>query len=338
MTITIKDIAEKTNYSTKTVSRVLNNDPMVSDKTRKLILDTIKKLGYRPNIIARSLRQQKTNTIGLIMPDILNPAYPMLFKGAADVLEKNGYYTFVSNTDDNAEKEVEFINDFNSMLIAGLIIIPSSRGKNADVFNDILIPTVILDRELSGVNKDLVTSDNEKGAYEATKLLIDNGHREILMLSGPVHTVAIQKRVDGWKKAMVENDLYNEDQLIISEVSFSIRTGHEMMKMALEKKHQIDAIFSCNDTIAIGIMQALTEFGKSIPEDISLVGFDDSYISQFLNPPLTTVRQPFYEEGKISAEILLDRIKNNREEKVKKIILGTKLIIRETVAQRVKVK
>jgi LacI family transcriptional regulator len=338
MTITIKDIAKKTNYSTKTVSRVLNNDPMVSDKTRKLILDTIKKLGYRPNIIARSLRQQKTSTIGFIMPDILNPAYPMLFKGAADVLEKNGYYTFVSNTDDNASKEVEFIDDFDSMLIAGLVIIPSSRGKNADIFNDIIIPTVILDREIAGVNKDLVTADNKNGAYEATKLLIGNGHREIFMLSGPVHTVAIQKRVDGWKKAMVEHGLYEEDHLVVNEDSFSIRTGYEMMKMILEKKQNIDAIFSCNDTIAIGIMQAIDEAAKSIPEDISLVGFDDSYISQFLKPPLTTVRQPFYEEGKIAAEILLDRINNRSAEKLKRIILKTKLIIRETVAERAKVK
>ena len=110
------------------------------------------------------------------------------------------------------------------------------------------------------------------------------------------------------------------------------------MKMILEKKQHIDAIFSCNDTIAIGIMQAIAEAGKSIPEDISLVGFDDSYISQFLKPPLTTVRQPFYEEGKIAAEILLDRINNNGVKKVKRVILKTKLIIRETVAERVKVK
>lgn len=338
MAITIKDIAEKTNYSTKTVSRVLNNDPMVSDKTREFILDTIKNLGYRPNIIARSLRQQKTNTVGLIMPDILNPAYPMLFKGAAEVLEKNGYYTFVSNTDDNSAKEIEFINDYNSMLIAGLVIIPSSSGKNADIFNDIIIPTVILDREISGVKKDLVTADNEKGAYEATKLLIDSGHKEILMLSGPIHTIAIQKRVDGWKNAMVEHDLYDKSHLIVNEDSFSIKSGYEMMKMTLEENQPIDAIFSCNDTIAIGAMQAIAEYGKSVPEDISVVGFDDSYVSQFLKHPLTTVRQPFYEEGRIAAEILLDRINNIGEEKVRKVILETRLIIRETVAERVKVK
>ena len=270
------------------------------------------------------------------MPDILNPAYPMLFRGAAEVFEKNGYYTFVSSTDDDPSKEIGFINDFNSMLISGLVIIPASKDRTAGVFNDIITPAVILDRDIAGLNKDLVIVDNKKGAYEATRYLVEKGHRRIAMLSGPVYTRTIQKRVDGWKMAMMENGLYDKGLLLYGD--FTIESGYEMMKNFLGAKKDIDAVFACNDTIAIGAMQAVTERGKSIPEDISIVGFDDSYVSQFLKPALTTVRQPFYDEGRIAAEILLERIRNNSEEKVRKVVLKTRLIIRETVAERGKVK
>lgn len=333
MKITIKDIAKKTNFSAKTVSRVLNNDPMVRDNTRAMILETIKKYGYRPNIIARSLRQQKTNMIGFIIPDVLNVSFPTLFKGASDVFEKNGYYSFLSSSDNNIEKEYEFIRDFNSMLISGMVLIPAySMDRDVSIFNSLSTPIVIVDRELEYINKDTVIISNRQGAYDATKYLIRQGHKKIAILAAPLKIKSARKRLEGWENAMKENRLYSNDLIFSGE--FSIASGHSMMKSVFDSIKKVDAVFASNDYIAIGAMRAIEEKGMKIPQDISIIGFDDIYFSQYLKPSLSTVAVPLYEEGRQAAEILLERINGNTSKEVKRIVLESSLVIRESVSRR----
>ena len=331
MKITIKDIAKKTNFSVKTVSRVLNSDPMVRDNTREQILKTIKEYGYRPNIIARSLRQQKTNMIGFIIPDVLNASFPTLFKGASDVFEKNGYYSFLSSSDNNIEKEYEFIRDFNSMLISGMVLIPSySQDRNVDIFNGLLTPLVIVDRELEDINKDTVIISNKQGAYDATKYLISRGHKKIIILSASSKIKSAEKRLEGWQIAMKENNLYSDELVFSGE--FSINSGYIMMNDALKSIDKVEGVFASNDYIAMGAMRAIEERQLRIPRDISIIGFDDIYFSKYLKPPLSTVSVPLYEEGKKAAEILLARINGNISEEVVRVVLRSSLVIRGTVS------
>ena len=214
-----------------------------------------------------------------------------------------------------------------------MIIIPSiNKREDLSLFNSLSTPLVILDREIEGINKDTVMLSNKSGAYNAVKYLIDNGHKKIIILGGPESTKTVQKRVEGWRKAMEENDLYDEKLIFYGD--FTIKSGYQMMKTVIESFKGVDAIFACNDIIAIGAMQAASEMGIRIPEHISVVGFDDIFISQFLKPSLTTVKAPLYEEGKTAAEILLDRIKGNKEDMPKRVIVETNLIIRDSVLKK----
>jgi len=333
MKVTIKDIAQKTNYSAKTVSRVINSDPLVRDSTREEILKAIKELGYRPNIIARSLRQQKTNMLGFIIPDILNPAFPMLFEGATGIFDSNGYYAFLSCSDNNAQKEDEFIRDFNSMLISGLILIPSiSEGRSLEIFEEIPTPVILLDREIDGLERDIILFSNKVGAYDATKYLINCGHKKIVILCGSLNLKTTQNRIKGWEIAMKGDNLYSTE--LQFNGTYSIDSGFEMMNKAIGTIKKVDAVFCCNDIIAIGAIEAIRKAGLMVPEDISVFGFDDIYMSQFLKPPLTTVRQPLKEAGRVSAMTLLDRINGVKKGPYERIVLKTELVLRETVVKK----
>ncbi|MCL4385719.1 MAG: LacI family transcriptional regulator [Actinobacteria bacterium] len=332
--ITIKDVAKKAGVSVGTVSNVINNIDIVSESTKRKVFKAIKELNFKPNIIARSLSKGKTDNIAIIVPEINNPFFPELIRGITDFLETKGYYAIIINTDNNAEKEEIFINGLNSFLVSGIIIAPAdSKGKDFRVLSELKIPIVIVDRESDNLNDDTVIVNNHKGAYDAVNYLINCGHKIIIILCGSNHTKTAQNRYIGWRKAMEENNLFNDDYIYWGD--FTIDSGYKMMDEVLKKFKKVDAVFASNDIIAIGAMQAIRENGLRIPEDISIIGFDDIYFSKLLSPPLTTIRQPVYEIGSMAAEILLKKIEGKSELKnICRYVIDGELIIRDSVAKK----
>jgi len=332
--VTIKEIAKKAGVSVGTVSKVLNYNKTVSEINRKKVIKTIKELNYTPSRIARSLSKGKTKNIGFIIPDISNPFFPELVRGASDVLIPEGYYVFLCSSDNNPEKEDFYIRDLISMWVDGIIIAPSdTENRDISIFNEIISPFVVVDREIKELKKDLVIINNKKGSYGAVKHLIGNGHKKIAILEGPKYTITAQNRYEGWKKAMEEINQFKEG--LVFWGSFSIDSGYETMNEVFNRLGMVDAIFACNDLIALGAIQAIEEKGYKIPDVISIVGFDDIYLSKFLKPSLTTVRQPIYEIGKTAANILLDRIDGSKDFVPKKIVVEGSLIVRDSVSRRV---
>ena len=331
--VTIKEIAKRAGVSVGTVSKVLNYDETVNEINRNKVIKIIKKLNYTPNRIARSLSRGKTKNVGFIIPDITNPFFPELVRGASDILISKGYYVFLCSSDNDPNKEDLYINDLMSMWADGIIIAPSdSENRDIDIFNKIIPPFVVIDREIEGLNKDLVIINNKKGAYEAVNYLIGNSHKRIVILAGPQHAKTAQDRFKGWKSAMEEKNLFQEEFVFWG--NFSISSGYEMMKEVFNNLGKVDAVFACNDLIALGAVQAIEEKKYKIPDDISIIGFDDIYLSRFLKPHLTTVRQPIYNMGKIAAEILLDRISSSKDFVPKKVVIEGNLIVRGSVARK----
>lgn len=330
MNPTLKDIAAKAKVSIKTVSRVINNEPMVSDSTRSRVEAVIGEMGYQPNLIARSLKKRKSNTIGLIMPDIGNPAFTEMVKGCMDTLNEKGYFIFLGSYEDDTEKEEEFIRDFNSMLIDGLIVIPSvTEDRDLAIFEKINCPVVFMDREIDGLSSDIVISGNKNGAYRATKYLLDKGHKKIPILGGLKTVKPAKKRFEGWEKAMREKGLFSED--LVFWGSFSTESGYNMMKEAMERSDGVDAVFAGNDIVALGAMNAVKEAGLSIPGDIAIIGYDDMFFSQFLSPSLSSVSARLFDVGKTAAELLLNRIKKPADLEPQRIVIECDLILRDSV-------
>lgn len=331
--VTIKKIAKKAGVSVGTVSKVLNYDKTVSEINKRKVIRIIKELNYRPNRIARSLSKGKTKNVGFIIPDITNPFFPELVRGASDLLISNGYYVFLCSSDNDSNKEDFYINDLVSMWIDGIIIAPSdTENRDIGIFNKIISPFVVVDREIKELNKDLIIINNKKGAYEVASYLISNGHRRIVILAGPQYTKTAQDRFMGWKKALEEKALFREEFAFWG--NFSIDSGYEMMKKVFNNLGKVDAVFACNDLIALGAIQAIEEKKYKIPDDISIIGFDDIYLSRFLKSPLTTVKQPIYDMGKIAAEILLDRMSSSKDFVPKKVVIEGNLIERGSVAKK----
>lgn len=331
--ITLKDIAEKSGVSIKTVSRVLNNEKYVQEKTRKKISEIIKELNYIPSRVARSLSKGHTKNIGFIIPDITNPFFPEIVKGASDLLLSKGYYVHLCSSDNDPEKEDLYLNDLRSMWVDGIIIAPTySENREFQILNEISSPVVVVDREIKGLKKDLVVTNNKKGSYEVVKYLIGINHKNIVILTGPKYTVTAQNRFIGWKKAMQENNFFKPELSFWGD--FTIESGYNMMINALSKIKNIDAVFACNDLIALGAIQAIEEKSLIIPQDISIIGFDDIYLSKFLKPQLTVFKVPIYDMGKIAAQILLRRIENNKNYKIKKVVIEGSLVIRRSVAKK----
>ncbi|MCG2790222.1 MAG: LacI family transcriptional regulator, partial [Actinomycetia bacterium] len=206
--VTISDIAEKAGVSLGTVSKVLNYDSTVKEKNRKKVLKVIEEFNYTPNRVARSLAKKETKNIGFIIPDITNPFFPELVKGASDTLISKGYYVHLCNSDNDPKKEEIYIKDLQSMWVDGIIIAPSdTENRDIKIFNSIASPFIVVDREIEGLKKDLVIVNNKKSAYEAVSYLIRNGHKKIILLNGPKYTITAQNRFIGWKMALEENNL-----------------------------------------------------------------------------------------------------------------------------------
>ncbi|WP_342431795.1 LacI family DNA-binding transcriptional regulator [Neobacillus sp. FSL H8-0543] len=332
MSITIKDIAKKANVSITTVSRVLNQKTEgISKSTRKRVLEIIEELGYRPNSIARSMITKQTNTIGLIIPDIRNPFFPELVRGVEDFLNQHSYNVFLCNTDGDPKRELEYVSLLKEKNVDG-IIFTYSCAETIQQLEDILsvekIPFVLLDRGVEDHKFSVVSIHNEKAGYLATQHLIELMHTQIGCITGPTSYPNSKARLQGYQRALAEAGIASNPDLIV-EGDFQMEGGYLAARELLAKQ-KVTAVFAFNDLMAFGVYQAAAEMGISIPDDLSVVGFDNIKYNQLLHPRLTTIEQSVYEMGKLSAEILFEQMTKGGDAVTKTQYLEPALILRES--------
>ena len=330
--ITISDIAKEAGVSRATVSGVLNNNPAVAQKTREHVLRVIEKHNYSPNETARALARRHTGLIGLVVKDISSPLYSGISLGVEAACSKSKYNVVIGNTHTKAELEIEYLNLLKRRRVDGIIILPLQRQSDIKLFHELEerhLPFVLLG-DLPDVRAPLVRSDDITGAFNATAHLLKNGYRRLLYLSGPLDFLASERRKQGFRKAHQDIGMsVSDDQEIIC--GWRIQDGYcKGIERYRTIRNKFDAVFCYNDSVAIGLIRALSENGIRIPEEIGIIGFDDSEFSNYINPGLTTVAQPSFEIGYRATEILIDRIKSDHLKSVESVLLDTKLIIRET--------
>ncbi|NPV54180.1 MAG: LacI family DNA-binding transcriptional regulator [Firmicutes bacterium] len=331
MPITINDVAKAAGVSKSTVSRVVNNIPVVDMDTKRRVLEVIKELGYSPNDIARGLATKRTGTIGLIINDITNPFFPELARGVEDVMRAYNRNVFLCNTDGRPEREASYIQLLFQKRVDGIIFASVRIGTtDLSALAKRNMPFVLAGRELSGHDADLVIVDNVLGGYQATRHLLDLGHTRIAFIAGTQGVSASIDREKGYLKAMAEAGLA-ADQCQIEAGDFKQEGGYAAAKRLLQTEKVPTAIFAANDLMAIGALEAIFEAGLRVPEDISLVGFDDIPPASLHLVQLTTVAQPKYDIGAIAARLLLEKIESPQAQREpQRIILPPKLQIRKT--------
>ena len=329
----MKDIAKIARVSLGTVSHVLNNSANVRPHLRERVLDAVQKAGYQPSQLARGLRRDKTNVIGMIIPDITNPFFPGVVRGAEDTAFANGYRLILCNTDNDHAKELAQLKELQTYLPAGLIVIPSNFSDltaQAECYRKAGTGVVCVDRLPRNWAGDSVTADNQEGALEATRYLLQMGHRKLAMIVGPQHLTNAKDRLNGFKKAIREAKLHVRPEYI-QETSFDKNGGYTKALVLLRLIPRPTAIFAGNDMIALGVLRAIRESGLSCPEDVSVMGFDDLDIAELTSPPLSSVSQSGYQLGTNAAHILIGRLHGDKNP-ARHIVLKTSLSIRNSVA------
>ncbi len=324
----IKDVAKVAGVSTATVSRVLANHVRVKEETRQKVMEAVEKLNYRPNLIARSLRVQKSAKIGLVVSDIRNPFFTAIGRAVEDSAYEQGYSVLMCNTDENPEKEELYLNLLHDENVAGIIFSPTQQFSARLATFSSTIPFVIIDRAVKSNQVDMVLLDNVAAAYELTNHLVGNGFRKIAGLFGNSSTTG-RERNKGFQKALKENQLTPVAEYFIPP---RIQQGYDTSLALLEQADRPDAIFTSNSLLTAGAFQAIRDCKLKVPGDVALVGFDETTWGALVDPPITLIAQPTEEIGRTATELLFQRI-NEPTRSPKTVILKGTLIARASSAK-----
>lgn len=327
----IKDVAKVAGVSTATVSRVLSNGIHVRPEVRERVMNAIAQLDYRPNLLARSLRSQHSNTIGLIVSDIRNPFFTSISRAVEDMAYEQGYSLLLCNTDENPEKETIYLNLMQDENVAGIIFSPTRQTAMNVSASDFAFPLVIVDRSVGDADVDAVLLDNVDAGYRLTTHLIENGYQRIAALCGEMSTTG-RERQQGYEKALQAHNLSR----LPEHVKFlqpRIETGYAATMKMLSSSNRPDAILATNSMIAAGVLQAIRECNLTIPDDIALVTFDETTWASLVQPAITLIAQPTYEIGKTAAELLLQRVAEPTRS-TRQVILKGQLVVRGSSAAR----
>lgn len=323
----MRDVAQRAGVAPITVSRVINDSGYVSDEVRLRVQQAIDELNYVPNRLGPSMRSKRSNTIGLIVTDITNPFWTTVVRGVEDAAYKAGYHLFLCNSDESPEKELEYTELLLSRQVDGFLISPAETNFDSlEFIQKQQKPIVLLDRHIGNPDIDVVRGDSERGAYVLTNHLIGLKHQHIALLSGSETVSTAADRAKGYKRAMLEAGLEKNTNILWGE--FTQESGYLLALEALQTQPLPTALIAANNFIAIGAIRVLDNFGLTIPDDISLVVFDDLPEAIAVRPFLTAVAQPAYEMGLMAANILFDRLKNPSTNDAKTIILPFELKVR----------
>ncbi len=330
MKATLKDVANLAGVSTATVSNVTNNTKFVSDDVKRKVLDAMETLNYRPNALAKSLRVQETKLIGVLISDITNPFFSKVVRGIEYEANKNGYNILLCNTESNAVKEQEYLDILIGKRIDGLII--SSSGNKEEYIKHLEsanIPIVFLNRSPESALMKTVMTNNIRGSYLAAEHLINHGYEKISIISGPQTYSTGRDRLIGYKRAMEDYGLPIDEELI-KIGNFDIKSGYDLMKELINSGERTDACFIANNSMTLGAYKYIKETNLKIGQDLAIVGYDESDWADIVEPPLSTISQPAYEQGTQAAELVIANINGKELTNQKVIYLEPTMIIRES--------
>ncbi len=326
--VTLKDIAAEAGVGLMTVSRVVNNHPgkKISPATAARVRAVIDRLGYEPNHVARALRGQKSGTIGLVITDVGDPFCSQCARGVEAEARRRGYVTMLMASEEDPELEDQQISALSRKQVDGLLIVPSVRERRSAILENLKVPVVAFDRPLDGIESDCVLIQNAKAAKMLTSHLIEHGHRRIAFVGYGPQIFTVQKRIDGYRKAMTERGL--SPQIDVSAAGPAAAKDHALRMLSSDRPPA--AMVALNSLVLHGILQASEELGRTIPKDLAVVGFDDFEWASFVGDGLTLVRQPAEEIGRRAAELLFDRIGNQASDGYKTVMLEAPLVIRQS--------
>lgn len=330
--ITIYDLADKLSLSIATVSRALNNDPVVKKKTLKIVLEAAKEMGYHRNAFASTLRRKKSNTIGVLVHELNSNFITTALAGIEKVVTGAGYDLIIAHSAESYEKEVANAINLFQKRVDGVIASLAFNTDNLDhfdIFNERAIPIVLFDRVEDNATATRVIIDNYKCGYEATGHLIAQGCKKIVLITANLKRNVYEQRFLGYKQALLENGLPFDESLVLIK-DLSAQDGIEAAYDILNMQPRPDGVFITNDFSAAICMRTLKENGISIPQDIAVVGFNDDNISTVIEPQLTTIRYPAMKMGETAATTLLNKLQGNLRPHANTIIIESELIIRKS--------
>ncbi|MFF5994226.1 catabolite control protein A [Lysinibacillus sp. KU-BSD001] len=332
MTVTIYDVAREANVSMATVSRVVNGNQNVKPATRKKVLEVIERLEYRPNAVARGLASKKTTTVGVIIPDISNNLYAELARGIEDIATMYRYNIILANSDQNEEKELTLLDTMLGKQVDGIVMMTDRvTEKIQDSMDHSPVPIVLAGsvdelKEVPSVNIDYY-----QAAYEAVKVLLDNGHTRIAFISAPQSYTVTQYKLAAYKKALEDVGLTVDESLIVSE-----EDTYDNGIAAYEEVSQFDnaptAFFAGSDELAIGIIHGAQDAGRQVPEDLEVISFENSKLARMVRPQLSSVVLPLYDIGAVAMR-LLTKLMNKEKVEQQSVILPHRIEMRDSVKQ-----
>lgn len=324
----IVDVAKRANVSTATVSRVLTKPEAVKQETTEKVLKAIKEMNYQPNALARHLRRLETKTILVVVPDITNPFFSKVLRGIESIAAANGYQVLLGDTENNVEHEKRYLNILQQKKADGMVLL--TARIDSDLVEKVArsFPVVLACEYIEGLRIPTVSIDNISAARKATEYLIELGHERIGCITGPLNVVLNTCRLKGFYQAMARKNL-RVDPVLVQEGDFSFESGFNLMMKFFALDQLPTAIFVANDEMAMGVVKAGKVKGLRVPEDFSIIGFDDLEFSSIIEPALTTIAQPAFEIGKNAMELLI-RLMNKEDVRRDQIILADHLIVRES--------
>jgi LacI family transcriptional regulator, galactose operon repressor len=332
--VTLRDVAARAGVHPATASRALNPETrlLVREDTARRVLDAAQALGYRPNPVARSLRTRRSNTVGVLIPDLTNPLFPPIVRGIEDRLAAAGYVALIGNTDGDDDRERIVFEQMRARHVDGFVLatVHLSSALLAEAGRAEL-PVVLVNRLAEDHSMPSVSADNERGMRLAVDHLSEMGHRRIAHIAGPQDLSTGLSRYRGFDAALRAHATAVDEDLVVVAKAFSIEEGHRCCRLLLERGAPFTAIAAGNDMLAVGCYGALEEAGVRCPEDMSVVGFNDMPFIDRLRPPLTTIRFPHYQVGTEAAQLLLERIAGEPGP-VKVLYLAPELIARGSTA------
>jgi len=330
--ITLRDVATYAGVSVTTVSNVVRGWPYITTETRQKVQQAILELGYSPHPIAQGLRSGRTQTIGFVVPDLANPHFASLVSTVEDVAYEHGYSVLVFNTHENERREAEGVRRLTNGWGDGIVVVQTRNAlQTGNLLQSVTIPVVAIDRVLNSYTGAFCNVDNLELTRLAMQHLYDLGHRRIAHLAGPHYALSAQARMDGYQCFVHEAGLEYMEYRPGNRELCSEDEGYYDMRHLLDEHERPTAVIDSNDRMAIGAIHAIQEYTLSVPNDISVVGADDIEVSKYINPPLTTVRQPLEEMARIGVELLLQLIQNANHDRMH-ISLKPTLIVRASTA------
>jgi LacI family transcriptional regulator len=332
---TIREVAKSAGVSYATVSHVINNTRVVSPETRQRVLDAMAKLGYRPNALARSLRQGRTNTLGLVLPDSANPFFAEIGRSLEEETLNKGYSVFLCNTMLDPQRELFHVDVLSKRQVDGVIFVGAGDLGNAlDFLVREDMPVVMINPNRPNAQVDVVLSDHQLGGFLATQHLIQLGHTRIACIAGPSGSASSEERLNGYRSALKQARIPVDEKLVLRGDDHS-KSGMDLTHSILRMTTRPTAIFATNDLMALGVLRAAAEDGCSVPQDLAVVGYGNLELSEFTNPPLSTIAQPKNEMCVQTVGLLLERI-SQKGLPPRRLVLPPKLITRRSTGQTIK--